>query len=51
VYPIPDTKDNLSLMAGSRYFTLINIENAYWNISIKMEDRDKTGFVTSFGSF
>jgi hypothetical protein len=28
VYPIPDVKLNLSLMAGSRYFTLIDIENA-----------------------
>jgi hypothetical protein len=29
VYPIPDIKSNLSLMAGSRYFTLLDIENAY----------------------
>jgi hypothetical protein len=51
VYPIPDIKSNLSLMAGSKYFTLLDIENAYWNIPIKEEDRDKTGFVTPFGSF
>jgi hypothetical protein len=29
VYPIPNIKSNLSLMAGSRYFTLLDIENAY----------------------
>jgi hypothetical protein len=51
VYPIPDIKSNLSLMAGSKYFTLLDIENAYWNIPIKEEDKDKTGFVTPFGSF
>jgi len=51
VYPIPDIKSNLSLMAGSRYFTLLDIENAYWNIPIKEDDKDKTGFVTPFGSF
>jgi hypothetical protein len=51
VYPIPDIKSNLSLMAGSRYFTLLDIENAYWNIPIREEDKDKTGFVTPFGSF
>jgi hypothetical protein len=50
VYPIPDNKSNLSLIAGSKYFTLLDIENAYWNIPIK-EDKDKTGFVTPFGSF
>jgi hypothetical protein len=51
VYPIPDVKSNLSLMAGSKYFTLLDIENAYWNIPIRDEDKDKTGFVTPFGSF
>ena len=51
VYPIPDIKSNLSLMAGSKYFTLLDIENAYWNIPIKEEDKDKTRFVTPFGSF
>jgi hypothetical protein len=51
MYPILDIKGNLSLMAGSRYFTLLNIENAYWNIPIREEDKDKTGFLTPFGSF
>jgi hypothetical protein len=51
VYPIPDIKSNFSLMAGSRYFTLLDIKNAYWNIPIREEDKDKTGFVTPFGSF
>jgi hypothetical protein len=35
VYLIPDIKSNLSVMAGSRYFTLLDIENAYWNIPIR----------------
>jgi hypothetical protein len=51
VYPIPDIKTNLSLMAGRRYFTLLDIENAYSNIPIKEEDKDKTGFITPFGSY
>jgi len=51
VYPIPDIKGNLSLMAGSRYFTLLDIESAYWHIPIHTADKDKTGFVTPFGSF
>jgi hypothetical protein len=33
------------------YFTLLAIENAYWNIPIREEDKDKTGFVTPFGRF
>jgi hypothetical protein len=51
VYPIPDIKNNLSLMAGSRYFTLLDIESAYWHIPVHPKDKDKTGFVTPFGSF
>jgi hypothetical protein len=51
VYPIPDIKGNLSLMASSRYFTLLDIESAYWHIPIHPDDKDKTGFVTPFGSF
>jgi hypothetical protein len=51
VYPIPDIKGNLSLMAGSQYFTLLDIESAYWHIPIQPDDKDKTGFITPFGSF
>jgi hypothetical protein len=51
VYPIPDVKLNLSLMAGSKYFTLVDIENAYWNIPIQEQDKDEMGFITPFGSF
>ena len=42
VYPIPDIKVNLSLMAGSRYFTLLDIESAYWHIPIHPADKVKT---------
>jgi hypothetical protein len=51
VFPIPDIKSNLSLMAHGKYFTLWDMENAYWNVPIKEEDKDKTCFVSPFGSF
>jgi hypothetical protein len=51
VYPIPDIKGNLSLMADSQYFTWLDIESAYWHIPIHPDDNDKTGFITPFGSF
>jgi hypothetical protein len=38
-------------MAGSRYFTLLDVESAYWHISIQPDDKDKTEFITPFGSF
>jgi hypothetical protein len=51
VYPITDIKGNLSLMAGSRYFTLLDIESAHRHVLIHPDDKDKTGFVTPFGSY
>jgi len=51
IYPIPNIEGNLSLMAGSHYFMLLDIESAYWHIPIHPADKDKAGFVTPFGSF
>jgi hypothetical protein len=51
VYPIPDIKGNLSLMAGSEYFTLLDIVSAFWHIPIHPADKDRTGFTAPFGSF
>ena len=51
VDPIPDLKINLSLMAGSKYCMLLDLENAYGNIPFKEEDKDMTRFVTPFGTF
>jgi hypothetical protein len=48
---IPDIKGNLSLMANSKYFTLLDTESAYWHIPIHPDDKDKTSFITPFGSF
>jgi hypothetical protein len=39
VYPIPDIKSNHSLMAGSKYFTLLDMENP-----IRDEDKEKSVF-------
>jgi hypothetical protein len=38
-------------MAGSHHFILLYIESAYWHIPNHPFDKDKTGFVTPFGSF
>jgi len=30
---------------------LLDIEKVYWNVPIKEEDKDQTGFMIPFGSF
>jgi putative transposase len=51
VYPISDMKMHLSLMAGSHYFNLLDVESAYWHIPNHPDDKDETCFITHFGSF
>jgi hypothetical protein len=51
VYPISDIEGNLALTASSHYFTSLDLESACWHISIHPYDKNKTGFITPFGSF
>jgi hypothetical protein len=51
VYPIPDIKGNLSLMAGSRYFTVLDIVSAYWHIPIHQDLRIKQDLSPDLAAF
>jgi hypothetical protein len=48
---IPCIDDLLDAVAGSRYFTLLNLTSGYHQILISEEDRPKTAFRTPFGHF
>jgi hypothetical protein len=43
--------DFLDAVAGSAYFTLLDLTSGYHQILIFKEDRSKTAFMTSFGHF
>jgi hypothetical protein len=48
---IPRIDDLLDAVAGSSYFTLLDLTSGYHQILISEEDRPKTAFRTPFGHF
>jgi hypothetical protein len=48
---IPRIDDLLDAVAGSSYFTSLNLTSGYHQILISKEDRPKTAFRTPFGHF
>ena len=43
-YPIPNIKDNLSRLSGSRIFSAVDGAGAFHAVPIKKDDREKTAF-------
>ena len=46
-YPLPSVSQCLDALAGSVYFSCMDINQGYWQIGVALEDREKTAFVTS----
>lgn len=44
--------DNLIIKARNcKYFTSLDINSAFWSIPLRVEDRNKTGFITQEGHY
>src|SRR5438045_8867946 len=41
----------LDSLGGSTYFTSLDLASGYWQVEMKPEDREKTAFITQFGTF
>ena len=50
-YPLPQIEDNLDAMAGSKWFTTLDMASGYWQVEMSEEDRPKTAFATRYGLF
>ena len=50
-YPLPRIDDTLSTLAGSRWFTTLDLLSGYWQVEVAEEDRAKTAFCTMEGLF
>lgn len=50
-YPLPRINDLLSIMAGSRFFSTIDLAKGFWQIGLDEESKEKTSFTTVFGQF
>ena len=51
-YAIPRVEDSLHLLAGSKYFTKLDLRSGYWQVEIEESDKEKTAFqVRTLGFF
>src|SRR5258705_4021492 len=48
-YPLPRIDDSLDALAGSRFFSSLDLTAGYWQVEIKPKDRPKTAFSTPTG--
>ena len=50
-YPLPRIDDILDTVAGSRWFTTLDLLSGYWQVEVDEQDREKTAFCISEGLF
>ena len=50
-YPLPRIEESFNALAGSKYFTTLDLASGYHQIAMDPKDQDKTAFTTPFGLF
>ena len=51
VYPLPRVDENLQLLAGSTYFTTLDLASGYWQVKLDENSKEKTAFSTTRGHY
>jgi hypothetical protein len=50
-YPLPTFEETTSNLHGSKYFTVLDCYSGFWQVSIKEEHRERTGFTVPSGHY
>ena len=50
-YPLPRVDDTLDTLAGSKWFSTLDLISGYWQVEVDQKDREKTAFTTPEGLF
>ncbi|KAI8480272.1 hypothetical protein Bbelb_419750 [Branchiostoma belcheri] len=50
-HPLPRTDVVLDALAGSAFFTTLDLTSGYWQVNIDPDDREKTAFTTGRGLY
>ena len=51
VFPLPRIDDSLDLLAGTRFFSTLDLASGYWQVGMEANSREKTAFTTQEGLF
>ena len=51
VYPLPRIDDSLDLLAGTQYFTSLDLASGYWQVGMEGGSQEKTAFTTHRGLY
>ncbi|KZS16055.1 Uncharacterized protein APZ42_018258 [Daphnia magna] len=51
VYPMPRPDDLIQRVAGAAIFSSMDLKNAFWQVPVHPEDREKTAFVTTYALY
>lgn len=50
-YPLPRIDATLDTLAGSKWFSTLDLLSGYWQVEVDEADRQKTAFCTTEGLF
>ncbi|CAG9562833.1 unnamed protein product [Danaus chrysippus] len=50
-YPLPNIEDQISKLAGKKYFTILDMAQSYHQLLLAPEDTHKTAFITPQGHY
>ena len=50
-YSIPRIDESLSKLGDAKFFTTLDLGSAFWQVPLRKQDRDKTGFACELGLF
>ena len=50
-YPIPRIDESLSKLGDAKFFTTLDLGSALWQVPLRKQDREKTGFACDLGLF
>lgn len=48
-YVIPNIKETFSVLAGSKWFSVMDLKSDYYQVEMSEEDKHKTAFVCPYG--
>ncbi|KFD48296.1 hypothetical protein M513_10788 [Trichuris suis] len=51
VQPLPRIDDAMDALAGSSWFSTLDLASGYWQVEVEPQDRPKTAFTTPTGSY